>query len=117
MFNQNKLNERLDTLQKMTPEELAGLKRKAHICAIEDCMKAKRLLAGFGIKGHDIVLNSPGDVFDSYYNCDTETLHVELESLTAEANKFVQALHFMSLQSMNENISRELREDEQDTED
>lgn len=93
-------------------EDLKEQHRKAHICAIEDCMKAKRLLAGFGIKDHEIVLTNPGDVFDSYYNCDIETLHIELESLCSQANEYVNEIH-----PPQKTIFRELKDDEQDIED
>ena len=115
MFNTEKITERIDYLQNLTPQELLELKRKAHICAIEDCMKAKRLLAGFGIAEHQVVLTDPADVFDSYYNCDIETLHIELESLCAQANKHVQELHPVGESSPT--IFRDLSEDEMDKED
>lgn len=89
--------------------------KKAHICAIEDCMKAKRLLAGFGIPEHQIVLTNPVSVFDAYYNCDIESLHIEHESLCAQASRHVQELHPVG--ESRQTIYRELSEDEQDTED
>ena len=89
--------------------------KKEHLIAVVDCIKAKKLLAGFGIAEHQIVLENPADVFDSYYNCDIETLHIEHESLCNQASKFAYDLHLSSPQE--KTIYRELREDEMDTED
>jgi len=76
-------------------------------------VQAKRLLAGFGIKEHEVVLTKPADVFDAYHNCDIETLHIEHESLCAQASRFANELH----PPQEKPIYRELREDEMDTED
>lgn len=107
-------------------DEMMAEHNKLKICAVEDCMKAKRLLAGFGIAAHQNVLLNPSEVFDAYYDCDIEALHKELEALSAEASKYVCDLHFKNnvaewnadkTRDNTPRFFRELGEDEMDKED
>jgi len=68
-------------------------KRSIRVCAVEDCMKAKRLLAGWGIEEHKSVLAIPAEWFDYFYSLDIEDLHKELEVLSAEASEYAQKIH------------------------
>lgn len=89
--------------------------RKAHLTALEDVMRYKKQLAEFNIVAHQDVYTNWWGVFEMYYDWDIESLHNEKEALSAEAAKFVLELHPVGESSPA--IFRELREDEQDTED
>ena len=89
--------------------------KKEHLIAVEDVIRVKKQLAGFNIVAHQDVYADWWGVFEMYYDWDIESLHNELEKLSAEACEFVNKAHPVSESSPT--IFRELREDEQDTED
>jgi hypothetical protein len=68
-------------------------RRQIKICAVEDCMKAKRLLAGWGLNDHLGVLSNPAEWFDYFYSLEIEDLHKELDILTATGSEYAQRIH------------------------
>jgi len=99
--------------------------RRLKLEAVEDCIRVKKQLAQFNIIAHQDVYSRQTEVFDKYWDCDMETLHKELEALSAEASKFARELHWSYhfnnitiLPSNNEpRFFRQLGEDEMDKED
>jgi len=86
--------------------------RNMKLIAVEDVMRCVRLLAGWG--QYPAFIDSPFDVWNMYDQMTIEQLHVEKESLECVANEYVQGIHF---KNKGGNITRMLRDDEQDFED
>lgn len=87
--------------------------KKEHLIAVEDVMRQVRLLAGWG--QYQEYINDPVAVFESYHDLTIEELHQEQERLSCKANEYVQSIHPRVRNG--ENITRMLRDDEQDYED
>ena len=101
-------------------------RRKLKLEAVEDCIRIKKQLAGFNIVAHQDIYTHSTEVFDKYWDMDIEDLHLEIESLSAQASEYVQKTHWkdafnnitiMPPSRFNGGFFRELGEDEQDTED
>lgn len=100
-------------------------RRRLKLEAVEDCIRVKKQLAGFNIVAHQDIYTHSSDVFDKYWDMSMEDLHLELESLSAQASEFVQKTHWkdafnnitiMPPSRFNGGFFRELGEDEQDKE-
>ena len=64
--------------------------RKEKICLIENIIRAKTLLVGFGDRGYDSVLKSPGDEFDRLYDLSINSLEIIDGVLSARVNRRMQ---------------------------
>lgn len=82
------------------------------LTALEDVMRAVRLLAGWDL--YPDFIKSPGQVFDKYNDMEIEELYQEKEALEHLANEYVQGIHF---KNKGGRITRLLKDDEQDSED
>jgi len=84
--------------------------KNMHLIALEDVMRAVRLLAGWG--QYPQFIESPANIFDKYHDMDIEDLFIERDMLGRLASEYAQAVHFN-----NQRIVRLLKDDEQDFED
>lgn len=75
-------------------EDLKDQQFKIRVSMVEDYMKCKRLLAGWGLIEHQRVLENPSAEFDYAYDLDLEELDKAIEALNAEAGRYVKELHF-----------------------
>ena len=63
------------------------------VCAVEDCMKAKTLMAGWGLLDHISILSNPAEWFDYFYDLEIEELHNLEDAMKAEASEYACKLH------------------------
>lgn len=92
-------------LVQMMDQEQKNMK----LTALEDVMRAVRLLAGWG--QYPQFISNPWEVFCKYNDMNIIELYDEQDALTRMANDYVQSIHPPAT------ITRILRDDEQDFED
>ncbi len=66
--------------------------QKEKLCLIEDIIKCRKMLFGFGIEGHKDAVFNPGQLFDIYYDMDKKVLSMELDYLSSVGSEWAKNL-------------------------
>lgn len=71
--------------------EAVAEERKYKLCLIEDIIKVKKTLFGFGYKQHDEFTDAAkaGELFNTLYELDIPALEVVMNSYTKQVNEHV----------------------------